>query len=179
MIDERKSRGRASPAESVSPSFAAVVIGLTIKQEPDGFSRGDGRATAGSADQLGKRRHTEIVPGRKGVALVDDTRLLGGDKFRVIDVGAIIVVCDQSAVLRIHPGLDGRPVHVRRGQIDRVMIPKSHAFLRELPQDWSGLGAHEIRPHSVPHDDDHMSIFCEFRRRDVLGYEAGQGKRDR
>jgi Monogalactosyldiacylglycerol (MGDG) synthase len=79
-----------------------------------------------------------------------------------VQIGPILRVGDDSAVVRLHPGSQGGSVDFRGGDVNRVVVPKECPSTRKLEKDRRVLRADEIRAQSVP-DDYH----------DVLGLALG------
>src|SRR5215467_3802018 len=59
---------------------------------------------------------------------------------------------------RIYTRYERGSVYVRCTEIYSMVIAKSHSLTRQLPERRSVFSAHEIRPHSIPNNNHHMSL---------------------
>src|SRR5256885_3754885 len=107
---------------------------MSIQQETDSFCGCNYRASSGALHQFRDRWSRNVFPTRNLIALFHHGSQLDIDPTVWIDVGSIDVVCNDAAITRINTGYHCRAVYHCGTGINRMMIPKSDAFARELPK---------------------------------------------
>src|ERR1700736_3691430 len=106
---------------------------MSIEQQPDRFRGCDRGFLSLLVEQLRNCLRGDVFVSRKFVAPTNHTRVFDVDRFLRVDLGPIIVICEDPASIRKIAGHDGGAVNDRGAWIDRMMISKSHSILCQLP----------------------------------------------
>ena len=111
----------------------------------------------------------EIMAATHLVAAADDFGGFYGDGVLRVDRRAVVRVRDDKTVRGLGARRDGRPVDLRRADVNRMMPGEKHAPGRKFPKIGGRLRRDEIGSHAVP-DDNHHPV----RRKGLLG-KTGDG----
>ena len=137
---------------------------MPILQKPDCFRRGCNRFHAGCAQLLGDRWNGDMPAARCFVALPDRFQSFDGDYLFAVDLGPVLLVGQNSGMAGVDARDNGCAVHIRRARINAMMVAKYDPLFRELPKRRRIYFGHEVRAHSVPHNDHNVLL----RRRPIL-----------
>ena len=159
------SPGGAALAELAAIDAAALAsrlrgISIDIACDVANPLCGDNGASAGPLHEFGNGWRGNIFSAGQFIAFLHDARILDVDRLSIVDLWPELVVRDDSTAVWINTGGDGGAIHIRRGQVNRVMIAKIYTFPGQLPQRRRFVFAHKIRAHSVP--DDYYDVTVRF-----------------
>ncbi len=101
-------------------------------------------------------RHRDELAAGQEIDSSNYIHAFGATRAKPADFRTIIGIGHHTAVFRMHSGRQGCAVDLCGADISGVMIAKKDAVLREAVKHGTVLGCDEIRPHSVPDDQDNM-----------------------
>src|SRR5260221_12616913 len=107
---------------------------MSILQKADRLGRRGNRFESSRAQLFGHGRSRHVFAAGYFIAFPHRFRSLDRNYLFAVDLGAIFLVGEDSGFSWINTGGDSRAVHVRRTRINRMMMSKYDAFLRQFPK---------------------------------------------
>ncbi len=145
FVDDGRRSGVVGPQRSVG-------------QQRDLFRTGDRRAHALRVKKLRQGSDCQITTARELIGAADHRRVLDAHRPFRINFRAEFLVAENRAVRRVRAGRKRGSVDLRGAGINRMVLGKEHAGLRQGPEMGRVLLAHEVGPHPIPdHDNDRMA----------------------